>query len=35
MFLINIVTFFLEWEKKQVQDAAHRNQEFYLDLASY
>lgn len=34
MFLINIVTLFLEEKKKEVQDAAHRNQEVYLDLAS-
>lgn len=38
MFLINIATIFLERKKKkkkQVQAAAHKNQEIYLDLASF
>lgn len=33
MFLINIVTLFLEREKKQAQAAVHGSQEVYLDLA--
>lgn len=38
MFLINIVTFFLDGKKKkpnQVQAAAHGKQEVYLDLTSF
>lgn len=31
MFLINIVTLFLEGKKKQAQTAVHGSQEVYLD----